>query len=146
MPPPTTAESVFYRTVNRDDCPGLLELWKTLPGIGLSTADSEEHIGSFLERNPGMSYLAEDNGRIIGSVLTGHDGRRGYLYHLAVHPDYRRRGMGTRLAELSVTVLKQSGIQKCHIFVYKDNKSGADFWQTARWQLRQDIVLLSREL
>jgi putative acetyltransferase len=146
MKPKSTAGPLTCRTITREDYPNLLELWKALPGIGLSSADSEESIGFFLDRNPGLSYLAEEEGRIIGTVLTGHDGRRGYLYHLAVHPDCRRRGIGTRLAELAITGLKQQGLQKCHIMVFKDNKAGTDFWQAARWQLRQDITILSLEL
>ena len=72
-------------------------LWKQSEGVGLSSADSRENIHYFLEQNPGMSFVASAEGRIIGTVLTGHDGRRGYIYHLAVHPDRRRQGLGRTL-------------------------------------------------
>jgi len=76
----------------------IFSLWKSCDGIGLSAADSRENIRLFLDRNPGMSFEAYESGVIVGAVLSGHDGRRGYIYRLAVHPDYCRQGVGKMLA------------------------------------------------
>jgi len=72
-------------------------LWKQSDGVGLGDSDSRENINLFLNRNPGMSYLAESGNKLVGVVLAGHDGRRGYIHHLAVAPNHRRRGVGNLL-------------------------------------------------
>ena len=72
----------------------VIALWELSDGVGLSSADSPEAIQFYLERNPGMSFVAKQDGMVVGAVLSGHDGRRGYIHHLAVHPDYRRQGIG----------------------------------------------------
>ena len=71
----------------------VLDLWKQCEGIGLSDSDSKENIQLYLDRNPGMSFIAELNNQLVGAVLSGHDGRRGYIHHLAVSPNYRRQGI-----------------------------------------------------
>jgi ribosomal protein S18 acetylase RimI-like enzyme len=80
----------------------IFSLWKHCDGVGLSGADSRKNIHRFLERNPGTSFMATIEGRIIGTVLAGHDQRRGYIYHLAVHPEWRRQGLGRRLVDRSL--------------------------------------------
>ena len=80
------------------DHAAVVELWCSAEGIGLSSADSRPEIEHYLERNPGMSFVARDDGQIVGAALCGHDGRRGYLHHLAVAQSHRRRGIGTALA------------------------------------------------
>ncbi len=122
----------------------LLALWKMCEGIGLSEADSRENINAYLERNPEMSFTAELDGRIIGSILGGHDGRRGYLHHLAVHPSYRGKGIASRLVTRCLSALGDSGIQKCHIFIFNTNKKGIAFWDSAGWTLRTDIGVMSK--
>ena len=124
----------------------VIRLWHQCEGIGLSGADSRENIRSFLNRNPGMSFVAFEAGRIVGTVLAGHDGRRGYLYHLAVHPDRRRQGIGQRLVDRTLQALRQAGIQKCHLFVFKENRPGLDFWKAVGWGPRSDLVVLSKTL
>jgi len=121
-------------------------LWKALPGIGLSTADSREAISRYLERNPGMSFVARDGSKLVGAVLCGHDGRRGYLHHLAVDPSCRCQGLGRRLANTCLDTLKAAGINKCHIFVYGDNVSGQAFWEAIGWHGRPELVLMSRDI
>jgi putative acetyltransferase len=120
--------------------------WKTLPGIGLSAADSREAIGRYLDRNPGMSFVARDGSKLVGAVLCGHDGRRGYLHHLAVDPNCRRQGIGQRLVSACLETLKATGINKCHIFVYGDNVSGRAFWEAIGWHRRPELVLMSRDI
>ena len=121
-------------------------LWNTCDGIGLSAADSRDNIQAYLERNPGMSLVACHGNKIIGSILCGHDGRRGYLYHLAVHPDYRHQGLGRKLVEKSLTLLRSAGIQKCHLFIFNDNSGGIDFWESIGWTYRRDIGVASKIL
>src|SRR4030042_2473424 len=108
----------------------VMTLWKESEGIGLSGADSKENIRSYLERNPNMSLAAKDaNGTLVGAVLCGHDGRRGYIHHLAVRSDCRRQGIGRTLVEECLSPLEAAGIQKCHLFIIHDNVSGFEFWQ-----------------
>jgi N-acetylglutamate synthase len=121
----------------------VLALWQKSEGIGLSGADSLENIRSYLERNPGLSFVAFKEGRIVGAVLAGHDGRRGYIHHLAVNPEWRRRGIGRRLVERCLQILQGDGIQKCHLFIFNNNPGGIAFWKSLGWEQRMDISILS---
>ena len=122
-------------------------LWKESEGIGLSGADSQESIRSYVERNPNMSLVAKDvNGTLIGAVLCGHDGRRGYIHHLAVRSDYRRQGIGRKLVEEVLSRLQAVGIQKCHLFIINDNVSGIEFWKSLGWIPRTDIGVISKDI
>ena len=85
-------------------------LWRQCEGVGLSEADARGNIRAYLERNPGMSFVALAGGRVVGAILAGHDGRRGYVHHLAVHPSLRRHGIARRLVERAVCVLRSAGI------------------------------------
>jgi phosphinothricin acetyltransferase len=123
----------------------VLTLWQQCEGIGLSNADSREKIRSYLERNPGMSFLAQTQGRLIGAVLAGHDGRRGYIYHLAVHPEWRRQGLGRQLVDQCLQALKIADIQKCHLFIFNDNTGGINFWESFGWEIRKNINIISRK-
>ena len=124
----------------------VLGLWQQCAGIGLSDADSRANIQSYLERNPGMSFVARADGQIMGAILAGHDGRRGYIHHLAVHPDFRRHGLGRQLVDRCLDVLKKAGIQKCHIFIFNGNADGIAFWTSAGWERRTDIGVMSKTL
>lgn len=119
-------------------------LWKRTPGMGLSAADEREPMASFLVRNPGLSFTAWSGSALVGTILCGTDGRRGFLYHLAVDSAYRRRGVGSRLVGRSLAALKAAGIDKCHLFVITENASGAAFWNQAGWTLRTDILTYSK--
>lgn len=121
-------------------------LWNRCEGIGLSAADSSCAIRQFLEWNPQTCFVAEEDGQVIGTVLGGSDGRRGYLYHLAVDPQQRQRGIGKQLVDACLEAMKEIGIQKCHLMVIDSNLSGQAFWQHAGWQRRQDIVLMSKDV
>jgi Acetyltransferases len=138
--------NVQIRKMSIKDYAAAYKLWQNLPGIGLSSADQEDALCAFLARNPETCLVAEDAGRLVGTVLGGSDGRRGYLYHLAVHPDYQKQGLGKRLAQASLDALRAQGIEKCHIFVLADNQEGLKFWQNTGWELREDILILSKSL
>ena len=126
------------------DYDAVLALWQACEGVGLSNADSRESITRYLERNPGQSFIVENDSRFVGTVLRGHDGRRGYIHHLAVHPDYRRRGIGQKLVTRCLAALREDGIQKCHLFVFGENRNGRQFWQEIGWTERVELVLMSQ--
>jgi putative acetyltransferase len=121
----------------------VIALWRATEGIGLTVSDEREAIGAYLTRNPGMSFVAVAGGRIVGAVLGGHDGRRGYLHHLAVTPTWRRRGIGRALVEAA---LKAAGMLKCNLFLYAHNESGQTFWEKQGWAAREDLVLVQKPL
>jgi N-acetylglutamate synthase len=118
-------------------------LWQSCDGVGLSDADSRCNIEKYIERNPGTSFVAFDGDRLVGTILGGHDGRRGYIYHLAVHPEYRKRGIGRKLAEATLAALKAEGINKVHLFIFNTNSAGIEFWKKLGWKLRSDIGIMS---
>jgi ribosomal protein S18 acetylase RimI-like enzyme len=96
-----------------------------------------------LERNPGLSFVAVVDRVIVGCVMCGHDGRRGYLQHLAVSEPHRRLGIGTALVEACLAKLESLGIRKTHIDVLAENRQAHDFWRSRGWQKRDDIVKFS---
>ena len=121
-------------------------LWRQSEGVGLSDADSRENIAAYLQRNPGISHVAHTGDVLSGVILCGHDGRRGYIHHLAVATDYRRRGIGGRLVSAALASLKAAGIGKCHLFAFSANRHGTAFWESSRWQGRSDLKIFSRTL
>ncbi|KQM51957.1 GCN5 family acetyltransferase [Pseudomonas sp. Leaf15] len=130
---------VNLRVMQAGDYDAVLELMQNTPGISLREADSREATERYLARNPQMSFVAEAQGRVIACVMCGHDGRRGYLQHLLVLPDYRRQGIAQALVERCLTALEQLGIHKCHLDVFKTNTHAAAYWQGQGWTLRTDI-------
>ncbi len=137
---------ITFEAFTMDAYDAVFGLWTACEGVGLSDADSRPNIERFLLRNPGMSFVARDGEVIIGAILAGHDGRRGYLHHLAVHPEYRRRGIGHLLFETALDALRAAGIKKCHGFVFRDNVRGLDFWRAVGWTVREDVRLISKDL
>lgn len=135
-----------YIEMTGEDIGAALDLWRRCEGMGLSDADKPEALGSFLRHNPGLSFLAIEDGKLIGTCLCGTDGRRGYLYHLAVDASCRRRGVGSALVERAFDVLRRQEIHKCHIMVYAINQGGLAFWQQEGWARRPEIVLISRDV
>lgn len=123
-----------------------LALWKRCEGIGLSEADEREPLQKFLLKNPELNFVATEDGKIVGTCLCGSDGRRGYLYHLAVDPSRRREGIGKHLVERTLQALASQEIQKCHIMVFGSNESGLAFWRSADWVTRPEIVLMSHNV
>jgi putative acetyltransferase len=138
--------SIQYDEMTVLDYPEVIALWQTSEGVGLSGADTLAAISTYLARNPGHSFVARHQAELVGAVLCGHDGRRGYMHHLAVQPAYRRQGIGQALVEHCLARLKAAGIDKCHIFVYSANQAGQAFWNKTGWVLRTNLVLMSREL
>jgi len=130
------------RAMEESDYPGLKALWMTIHGFGIrSIDDSEEGVVRFLRRNPGQSVVAvSDAGEIIGGILCGNDGRRGYIYHTAVNPDYRRRGIGSELVDKALNALKSLGINKVALVVFSRNENGNAFWEKVGFTVRDDLT------
>ncbi|MGD1276459.1 MAG: GNAT family N-acetyltransferase [Tepidisphaeraceae bacterium] len=104
--------------------------WRSQIGIALNESDEREPMSRFLMRNPGMSFIARNaSGVVVAAVLCGHDGRRGYLHHLAVDPAHRRKGLGRALVESCLAQLAAVGIPKCNIFLFNENVEGRRFWE-----------------
>lgn len=125
------------------DYDSVLALLTATSGVRLRGADSREAVARYLERNPGLSFVALVDGVVAGCVMCGHDGRRGYLQHLAVSPDCRRRGIGSALVEACLSKLESLGILKTHIDVLVENEQAHDFWCRRGWQRREDIFRYS---
>lgn len=121
----------------------VMALWLQTEGLTLRYADSREAIERYLAHNAGLSFVARDESRLVGAVLAGTDGRRGYLQHLAVAPSYRGRGLGRVLADKSLQALRALGIEKCHVMVRQENAQARDFWARVGWQERPDVILMS---
>lgn len=116
-------------------------LWQGCDGIGLHDfEDSREGVALYLDRNPEMSFVARKEGRLVGAVLCGHDGRRGYLNHLAVHPEFRRHGIARILVDMCLSELRNCRIRQCNIVVFRDNTSGREMWSRLSWIERDSLV------
>jgi ribosomal protein S18 acetylase RimI-like enzyme len=135
----------IIREMTLDDYEGSIALWRRTEGMGLSEADSSDSIAYYLNRNPDLSFVSVsvDDGKIIGTVLCGHDGRRGFMYHVAVDPHYRGKSIAKKLVGCSLNKLKIAGITKCHLMVLEDNEIGNRFWSQSGWQRRNNILLYS---
>ena len=124
----------------------VLRLWQGAAGVGLNESDTRPAIAIYLKRNRGMSFVARQGKELVGAVLCGHDGRRGYLHHLAVAPSHRRKGLGTKLVARCLAELKRLRILKCNIFLYADNVRGERFWRNNGWEKRDDVCLVQKNL
>jgi len=134
---------IVIRAMTLRDYEAVLALWRATPGIRLyGDDDSRPAIARYLRRNRGLSWVACQEGRIVGAVLVGHDGRRGGLYHLAVAPSCRRHGVGRALVAAGLRALAAQRIGKCNIFVMGSNRSGLHFWQRGGWILRRETPWL----
>jgi ribosomal protein S18 acetylase RimI-like enzyme len=127
------------RPMSLGDYDAVIDLMQMTPGVSLRDADSRESTSRYLDRNPGLSFVAETGTHIIGCIMCGHDGRRGYLQHLVVSPEHRRQGIGNALVEACLNALESLGIRKSHIDVLKTNEAGTAFWERRGWKLRTDI-------
>jgi N-acetylglutamate synthase len=121
----------------------VMALWQATEGLTLRAADSRDAVTSYLARNPGLSFVARDGGRLVAAVLAGTDGRRGYLQHLAVAPSHRRQGLGSTLAQRVLEGLEALGIAKCHLFVRRERAEAREFWERSGWTARDDVTLMS---
>ncbi len=135
------------RTMTLADYDAVYGLWLSCPGMGLNDVDdSPEGIAAFLRRNPETCLVAEEGGAIIGVVMAGSDGRRGYIYHTAVRPDRQGCGIGAALVDEVLDALKRLGIHKVALVVFNRNEGGNAFWEKQGFTVRTDITYRNRAL
>lgn len=128
------------RTMTIEDYDGVYELWMTIKGFGIrSIDDSRIGVERFLKRNPTTSVVAEEDGKIVGSILCGHDGRRGCLYHVCVHEKYRRHGIGKAMVVRAMEQLRKEQISKVSLIAFTENDIGNAFWNEIGWTKRNDL-------
>ena len=128
------------RTMTAEDYDAVYQLWLGIHGFAMrSIDDSREGIGRFLQRNPQMSVVAEMDGRIVGSILCGHVGRRGCFYHVCVAEAYRKHGIGKAMAVAAMRALKEEKINKVCLIAFKENEVGNSFWKSVGWTFREDL-------
>ena len=124
----------------------VFELWQSTNGISLGDVDTRESIARFLERNPGFSYVARQDGLLVGAVLTSHDGRRGYIDHLAVRESHRIQGIGRALVLRCLYHLMQAGIRRWNLFVFEGNQDAIEFWKKIGWTPKLNMIMMSQPI
>ena len=130
-----------------DDYEKLFEMWQSTPNMGLrSLDDSKEGISLFLKRNPTTNFVAYDDNKLIGAILSGHDGRRGYIYHTVVLPEYRRQGIATNLVDMAVKALQEEGITRVCLNVMETNEQGKKFWIDRGWEKKDFLGFYSKAI
>lgn len=123
------------------------ELWLSCRGMGLNNLDdSEQGINRFLERNPDTCFVAFEDNKVVGVIMAGSDGRRGYIYHTAVNPQYRKRGIATALVETVMQAMKNIGINKVALVVFEHNEGGNKFWERLGFIERNDLVYRNKAI
>lgn len=128
------------RTMQIEDYDGVYTLWMSIKGFAIrSVDDSREGVTRFLKRNPATSVVAEEDGRIVGAILCGHDGRRGCMYHVCVQKEYRMRGIGRQMVTFAMEALKKEGISKVSLIAFTVNDIGNAFWNRIGWTRRLDL-------
>lgn len=130
----------MIRTMTIEDYDGVYALWMTISGFSIrSIDDSREGVERFLRRNPTTSVVAVEDGKIVGSILCGHDGRRGCLYHVCVHRNYRMQGIGKAMVVYAMNALKEEQISKVSLIAFTKNDIGNAFWNRIGWTRRLDL-------
>jgi len=117
-----------------DDYDAAVALWKRVEGVEIAEGDDREGVAQFIARNAGLSRVATDGLTIVGVAFCGQDGRRGHIYHLAVDPNYRGRGVGKRLVDECLEGLRRLGLKRANIMVATDNPRGREFWSKCGWE------------
>lgn len=130
-----------------EDYDAIYNLWTSCAGMGLNNLDdSKAGIEIFLKRNPDTCFVAEHENKIVGAIMVGNDGRRGYIYHTSVMPDYQRQGIGAKLVNVAIEALKNQGINKVALVVFAKNKDGNAFWEKQGFTVREDITYRNKTL
>lgn len=130
----------MIRAMELADYEKVHDLWMSIKGFVIrSIDDSKEGVERFLQRNPGISVVAEEDGKIVGAILCGHDGRRGCLYHVCVAEDYRLRGIGKEMVVYCMEALRKEKISKVSLIAFTENDIGNAFWKEIGWKQRLDL-------
>lgn len=135
------------RTMRLADYDAVYALWLSCRGMGLNHLDdSREGVKKYLNRNPDTCFVAQEDGKIVGVIMAGNDGRRGYIHHTAVHPSYRRQGIAESLVESTLSALKKEGIHKVALVAFRKNEDGNAFWEKQGFTEREDLVYRNKSL
>ena len=135
------------RNMLASDYDRVYELWMNMPGMGLNDIDdSREGIEKYLRRNPSTCFVAEHDGAIVGVILSGHDGRRGYIHHTAVSVGLWKTGIGTALVNHAMEALKREGINKAALVVFRENEVGNTFWENRGFSVRPDLIYRNKNI
>jgi ribosomal protein S18 acetylase RimI-like enzyme len=129
-----------------DDYDGAIALWQSVEGLEICEGDSRDEVHEFLKRNPRMSHVAEADGKIVGVAMCGHDGRRGWIYHLAVAAECRGQKVGKRLLDDCMDGLRREGLKRAIILVAGDNPGGREFWLRNGWEEITGAIPMTREI
>ena len=135
------------RVMTVEDYAACYDLWLRTPGMGLNSVDdSPEGIAFYLRRNPNTCFVAEEEGRVVGAILAGHDGRRGHISHTAVDGNFQRRGIGRQLVEQVMAAMDREGIIKVNLVVFARNEKGNAFWEALGFTRRTDLVYRNKNI
>ena len=138
---------MIIRLMTIEDYEKVYQLWLSCSGMGLNNLDdSKDGIAKYLDRNPDTCFVAEKSDEIIGVIISGHDGRRGFIYHTAVNPEYRNQGIAKMLIEAAMDALKANGINKVALVVFDRNKDGNAFWEKVGFTFREDLVYRNKTI
>ena len=137
----------IIRVMNTEDYDRVYALWMSCKNMGFNNLDdSRQGIEKYLKRNPSTCFVAEQGDAIVGVVLAGHDGRRGFIHHMAVAEDCRRQGIATDLLGQALAALKEEGINKTALLVFNRNEAGNAFWERQGFTVRDDVTYRNKEL
>ena len=135
------------RLMTIEDYEKVYRLWLSCEGMGLNNLDdSKDGIAKYLDRNPGTCFVAEESDEVIGVIIAGHDGRRGFIYHTAVNPNYRNQGIATKLVDAAMDALKTNGINKVALVVFDRNEEGNEFWDKVGFTVREDLIYRNKAI
>ena len=138
---------INIRVITIDDYDEVYQLWIHTPGMGLNSIDdSRAGIEKYIKRNPTTCFVAETESKIVGVIMAGHDGRRGYIYHTAVSSVYRNQGIGKRLVDSAMSALEQEGINKAALVVFERNEIGNKFWSHLGFTERDDLIYRNKNI
>lgn len=138
---------MIIRKMTIDDYDAVYSLWRSCVGMGLNDLDdSKEGIAKFIRRNPDTCLAAIKDSNIIGVIMVGNDGRRGYVYHTAVRPDSRKQGIAKKLVERAMKELSILGINKVALVVFETNETGNAFWESQGFTVRNDLIYRNKPL
>lgn len=138
---------MIIRTMKIEDYEKVYDLWIHTAGMGLNaTDDSREGIAKYLLRNPNTCFVTEDNGKIAGVIMSGHDGRRGFIYHTTVKQEYRGQGIGKKLVDSALAALEAEGIHKVALVAFEKNISGNIFWEKVGFNVREDLIYRNKNI
>lgn len=138
---------MIIRIMKIEDYEKVYDLWIHTEGMGLNTTDdSREGIAKYLLRNPNTCFVAEDNGKIVGVIMSGHDGRRGFIHHTTVKNEYRKQGIGKKLVDSALAALEAEGIHKVALVAFGKNVSGNIFWEKVGFVVRDDLIYRNKSI